>query len=63
MCDVTVPDAKEAIVCSITQLHVSRSHPLGQELRTCQEDRKRWLALKGGLRGPTSFTVAPRKKH
>jgi len=63
MCDVTVPDAKEAIVCSITQLHVSRSHPLGQEIRAYQEERKRRLALMGGLRGPASFTVAPRKKR
>jgi hypothetical protein len=29
MCNVTVLDAKEAIVCSIPQLHVSRSHPVG----------------------------------
>lgn len=60
-CDVTVPGAKEAVVCSITHLHISRSHPLGAEIRAYQEQRKRRLALAGASSG--AWTITPRGKR
>lgn len=56
-CDVTLPDGKEAIVCSITHLQISRNHPLGSEIRAYQEERKRKLALFGAR--PASYTLYP----
>jgi hypothetical protein len=63
-CDVTPPGMeKTPIICSLTHIRVKPSHPLAEEIRAYQRERKRRLAQAGGLREPTSFTVTPRKKR
>ncbi|RPI32714.1 MAG: hypothetical protein EHM70_08235 [Chloroflexota bacterium] len=59
MCDIT-PAGKEKtpVLCSITQLMISRSHPLFSEIQVYQEDRKRKL---GGNTGRTGFSISRRK--
>jgi len=63
-CNVTPSqDATVAVIVSITHLRVSPRHPLAQEIRAYQRERTRKLALSGGSREPSSFTVRPRKKR
>ncbi len=59
VCDIT-PAGKEKtpILCSITQLMISSSHPLYLEIKAYQEGRKRKLA---GNAGMTGFTISRRK--
>ncbi len=59
-CDITPPDMKTPIVCSITQLRIKSNHPLAEEIRTYQMKRTKRLRQAG--REPTTFTVKPRKK-
>ena len=62
-CDVTLEDAKEAIVVSLTHLRVPSRHPLAKEIREYQTERTRKLALSGGSSQPSQFTARPRKKR
>jgi hypothetical protein len=59
-CDVTPPEMeKTPIICSLTQLRVNSRHPLAKEIRDYQRARAGKLARTG--RGPSSFSVNPRK--
>jgi len=51
-----------ALVISVTHLKIDLRHPLAQEIRAYQRERKRRLAQAGGAREPSSFTLYPRKK-
>jgi hypothetical protein len=62
-CDVTPPEMKDPIICSITHIRIKASHPLAEEIRTYQMERKKRLAQAGGGGEPTYFTVRPRKKR
>jgi hypothetical protein len=58
--DVTPPEMeKTPIICSLTQLRVISGHPLAKEIRAYQRERASKLARTG--RGPSSFSVKPRK--
>jgi hypothetical protein len=58
--DVTPPGMeKTPIICSLTQLRVKSGHPLAKEMRAYQRERAGKLARTG--RGPSSFSVKPRK--
>ncbi|MFQ6015685.1 MAG: hypothetical protein ACE5NP_09610 [Anaerolineae bacterium] len=64
VCDVTPsPDAKEALVVSITHLRVDPRHPLAQEIRAYQRERTRRIAQSGGASRISQFTIRPRKKR
>jgi hypothetical protein len=54
--------AKAALVVSVTHLRIDLRHPLAQEIRAYQQERKRRLAQAGGSREPSSLTLYPRKK-
>ena len=59
-CDVTPPEMeKTPIICSLTQLRVNSGHPLAKEIRAYQRERAGKLARTG--RGPSSFSVKPRR--
>jgi hypothetical protein len=63
-CDVTPAGMeKTPIICSLTHIRVKPGHPLAEEIRAYQRERKRRLAQTGAPREPTSFTVTPRKKR
>jgi hypothetical protein len=63
-CDVTPPGIeKTPIICSLTHIRIKPGHPLAEEIRAYQRERKRRLAQAGGSREATSFTVTPRKKR
>jgi hypothetical protein len=63
-CDVTPsPDAKEAIIVSITHLRVDAQHPLATEIRAYQTERVRKLARLEGSGEPSAFMVRPRKSE
>jgi len=63
-CDVTPPGMeKTPIICSLTHIRIKPGHPLAEEIRAYQRERKRRLAQAGAPREPTSFTVTPRKKR
>jgi hypothetical protein len=53
---------KAALVISVTHLRIDLRHPLAQEIRAYQRERKRQLAQAGGEREPSSFTLHPRRK-
>ena len=59
-CDVTPPKMETTpIICSLTQLRVNSGHPLAKEIRAYQRERAGKLAC--SERGPSSFSVEPRK--
>jgi len=63
-CDMTPPGMeKTPIICSLTHIRIKPGHPLAEEIRAYQRERKRRLGQAGGSREPTSFTVTPRKKR
>ena len=62
-CDVTPPGMKDPIICSITHIRIKPSHPLAEEIRAYQMERKKRLAQAGGEGNPTYFTLRPRKKR
>jgi hypothetical protein len=62
-CDITPPDLKNPIICSLTHIRVKSGHPLTKEIRAYQTERQKRLAQSGNLRQPTSFTITPRKKR
>jgi hypothetical protein len=63
-CDATPPGMeKTPIIYSLTHIRIKPSHPLAEEIRAYQKERKRRLAQTGAPREPTSFTVKPRKKR
>ena len=62
-CDVTPPGMNDPLICSITQIRISRKHPLAEAIRAYQQERKKRLAQAGRGGPPTYFTVKPRKKR
>ena len=62
-CDITPVGMKEPIICSITHIRVKASHPLANDIRAYQMERKKRLAATGGGGEPGYFTVRPRKRR
>jgi hypothetical protein len=62
-CDVTPSGMKNPVICSITHIRIKSSHPLAEEIRAYQVERKKRLAQPGRGSEPTHFTVRPRKKR
>lgn len=63
MCDITQPDARNALICSLTHVRISANHPLGEVMVAYQKRRVERLAQTAGTRKPVSLTVKPRKKR
>jgi hypothetical protein len=62
-CDITPKGrAKNAVICSLTQLEVLGTDALAEEMRAYQQERIKKLARYPGNDKPISFTVTPRNK-
>ena len=62
-CAVSLPREEEtAVVTSLTHIRVKTDHPLAREIRAYQTERVQKLARVSSNRGPTSFTMNPRRK-
>jgi hypothetical protein len=62
MCDITPPEQRDPILCSLTHIRVAANHPLSEAIQAYQQQRIKRLAESGGPRKPVSFTIKPRKK-
>jgi hypothetical protein len=66
-CDVTPPEAKSAVVCSLTHVEINPDHPLAEEVQAYQQARKEGIAREGRISGsafiPPSKKVEPRKRR
>ena len=62
-CAVRIAKQEEtAVVTSLTHIRVNSDHPLAREIRAYQTERTQKLARRSSNRGPTGFTVKPRRK-
>ncbi len=65
-CDVTQPEFRSAVVCSLTQIEIDPDHPLAEEVRAYQKTRKEGIAREGRISSsafiPPGQQVRPRKK-
>lgn len=62
-CDITPKgQAQDAFICSLTQLEVTGTDELAQEMRDYQQKRLKNLARYGNNM-PINFTVSPRKRN
>ena len=48
-CDVTPPEAKSAVVCSLTHVEIAPDHPLAEEVQAYQQARKEGIAREGRI--------------
>ena len=62
-CAVRIPEQEAtAVVTSLTHIRVKSDHLLAREIRAYQMDRVQKLARRSNHRGPTNFTIKPRRK-
>ncbi|MEE8392354.1 MAG: hypothetical protein V3S14_16370, partial [Anaerolineae bacterium] len=64
-CDVTPPEPKSAVVCSLTHVEIDPDHPLAEEIRAYQKARKEGIARKGRISGSALFpseAIKPRQR-
>jgi hypothetical protein len=63
-CDIT-PKGREdkPVICSLTQLEVTGTDALAEEMKAYQQERIKNLARHLGNERPMSFTITPRGKN
>ena len=65
-CDVTPPEAKSAVVCSLTHVEINPDHPLAEEVQAYQQARKEGIVREGRISSSAfipSEAIKPRKRR